>query len=160
MPAKPLELTGQRFGSLTAIRRDGKIGDHCAWICQCDCGSQSRVAAGNLRCGNIRSCGCQHSAKSHGLARQGQKAPEYSSWIAMKARCFRENHIAFRHYGGRGITVCDEWRNDFAAFLGHIGPKPSPAHSVDRIDNDGNYRPGNVRWATAAEQAANRRGKS
>jgi hypothetical protein len=86
-----------------------------------------------------------------------ERSPEYSAWKAAKARCSNSNRHNWRRYGGRGIRVCDEWINDFAAFYAFMGPRPSPEHSLDRYpDNDGNYEPGNVRWATAAEQARNK----
>lgn len=82
--------------------------------------------------------------------------PEYKTWLRAKARCFNQRHISYPRYGGRGIVVCDEWRNDFLSFYNHIGPKPSAKHSIDRIDNNKGYEPGNVRWATGKEQSANR----
>lgn len=82
--------------------------------------------------------------------------PEYRTWTHMKVRCYNKNYESFSNYGGRGIKVCDEWLNDFVAFFNHVGKKPSPQHTLDRIDNDGNYEPGNVRWATKSEQQMNR----
>lgn len=88
----------------------------------------------------------------HGMA----KTPEHNAWCLMKARCHNLNHPRYTEWGGRGIVVCEEWRYDFVAFYRYLGPKPSPLHSVDRIDNEKSYEPGNVRWATKQEQAANR----
>ena len=83
--------------------------------------------------------------------------PEYRTWAGMKNRCLNPNNPRYKSYGGRGISVCSEWIESFSAFLSHVGLKPSPLHSIDRINNDGNYEPGNVRWATAKEQARNTR---
>lgn len=83
--------------------------------------------------------------------------PEYGVWCRMIDRCYNPNIPSFSNYGGRGIIVCERWRHDFAAFLADVGPRPSPAHSIDRIDNDGNYEPGNVRWATKHQQMRNTR---
>ena len=92
----------------------------------------------------------------HG-ATMGRTTPEYRTWQRAANRCHNPNSEDFRDYGGRGIRVCDEWRNDFAAFLADMGPRPSPRHSIDRINVDGNYEPGNCRWATPTTQARNRR---
>jgi hypothetical protein len=93
----------------------------------------------------------------HGSARAGKKTPEFKIWCGMRNRCQNPNEPAYRYYGGRGIRVHPEWDRDFAAFLRDVGPRPSPAHSLDRIDGDGHYEPGNVRWATPAQQANNKR---
>lgn len=94
----------------------------------------------------------------HGHTKRNSKStPEYRSWCSMKARCFNEKNRAYPSYGGRGISVCDEWKNDFLAFFNYVGKKPDDKHSIDRIDNNGNYEPGNVRWASAKTQNGNRR---
>jgi hypothetical protein len=98
---------------------------------------------------------CNNSfAVTHG----GRYSPEYNSWVNMKARCYNEKHPKFPAYGAKGITVCAEWRDDFAAFYAYVGPRPSPTHSIDRMNGSCGYQPGNVRWATKAEQSINRPG--
>lgn len=155
------------FGRLVAIERAGVSRDkRPMWRCACVCGRESVVIAKNLLNGRSRSCGCVSREKAgnrtrtHGATvagRDGRPSFEYQSWQAMKERCHNPNDVDFSRYGGRGVTVCVEWRHDFAAFLAHIGPKPARGYSVDRIDNDGNYEPGNVRWATQLIQNRNQR---
>jgi len=142
-------------------------------LVQCLCGSPPKaVDRYNFRIGKIRSCGCirkENSAKlievlhdgssrlSHGHS-IGNATPEYHSWCQMKARCLNKAHPRFKDWGGRGIRICPQWVDDFAQFLKDVGPRPAVGYSIDRFpDNDGNYEPGNVRWATAAQQRANRR---
>jgi hypothetical protein len=127
----------------------------------------------NLTRGNTSSCGCLHKevfsaagvAKLKELRDKGVRWVKhdmsgthvYRVWASIKERCYRPGCRAFRNYGGRGIIMCDEWKNDFLAFYNYVGEPPSIYHSIDRIDNDGNYEPGNVRWATAKQQANNQR---
>jgi len=165
-----LEFAGQRFGRLTAVFARADRRGEAHWSCVCDCGNEVVVRAGHLRDGSTRSCGClkneltstrmltQRYALKPGHVRRGGSARsrEYRSWDAMRARCTNRKCKDFPDYGGRGITVCDHWKS-FANFLADMGPKPSPQHSIDRRDNDGNYEPGNCRWATALEQRHNRR---
>lgn len=150
---------GQRFGRLVVLETWRPVDKQNAKArCRCDCGVQKDFQLSNLITGRTRSCGClykevrgQQSFK-HGACH----TPEYNSWATMRQRCLNEQNTSFRHYGSRKIGICERW-NDFSAFLEDVGPKPSPSHSLDRIDPNGNYEPGNVRWATKKEQARNRR---
>jgi hypothetical protein len=155
-----VDITGQTFGQLTVTgRAENRRGGEARWHCTCDCGGSTTTTGSNLRRGRTTSCGCavarfnRQARTTHG----GRGTPEYEIWCSMIKRCENPNHHAYDRYGGRGIRVCPEWRSDFAAFLRDVGRRPRPELSLDRIDNNGNYEAGNVRWATAKEQAANRR---
>lgn len=146
---------GTRFGKLIVVRRDGRIYTSAAWLCQCDCGNTARVRYTSLRRGETVSCGCSRFAHpTHGM----KNTPEWKSWDSAIQRTTNPNHKSFHLYGGRGIRVCDKWRQSFEAFYADMGPRPSTKHSLDRYPNqDGDYDPGNCRWATWVEQANNRR---
>ena len=134
---------------------------HRRVIARCDCGREAIVVFKNIKRGGstgCKTCAARKNATKHGAARTGQNTAEYRAWCSMITRCTNPNRKKWPDYGGRGITVCERWRNSFENFLADMGPRPSPKHSVDRYpNNDGNYEPGNVRWATKAEQANNRR---
>lgn len=148
-----INLIGQRFASLVVVRREINKRGRSAWLCQCDCGRTSHVSSNALTRARVRSCGCApRGARSHGLTSSGV----YYIWKEMHRRCSDPKSVAYRKYGGRGIKVCSEW-DDIRAFYRDVGPRPSTKHSLDRIDGNGNYEPGNVRWATAAQQLDNRR---
>jgi hypothetical protein len=152
---------GQRFGLLTIVREVAKQSrSRCFEVfCSCDPTVTLVVRLNNLVSGNSSSCGCVRVEKAAARTRihNAWQSAEYDAWIAMKDRCFNPKNGSFEHYGGRGITVCEEWRNSALAFLTHVGPRPSPEHSLDRIDVNGNYEPGNVQWATRKQQARNQR---
>lgn len=160
------DLTGQRFSLLLVVERGGlgRFGGR-HWRCRCDCGRECSVPTDRLRNGKTRSCGCLHRpppvTTRHGHARRrGGRGgalldSTYRAWASMKWRCDRDKEAHL--YRDRGITVCPRWREDFAAFLADMGERPSTRHSVDRIDNDRGYEPGNCRWATVLEQARNTR---
>lgn len=153
-------MNGERFGLWTVIRICEKgemrsFGVHAE--CRCDCGATSKVRVRALRLGE--STGCHRCAvrMRHANKVLRKSHPLHTTWIDMVHRCTSPRAHDYHWYGGRGIRVCDEWRRDFFAFAEYMGPKPTPSHSLDRIDNDGHYEPGNVRWATPEEQAENRR---
>lgn len=155
-----VDIAGQRFGSLVAVEFAGSVGRRAsAWTCRCDCGRPVVVRVGNLRSGHTRSCGCLKIAASSTHGQSRKRTREYRSWQNMKRRCSDPKMKTWAAYGGRGIRVCAEWLGDggFERFFEHIGRAPSMEHTLDRIDGDKNYEPGNVRWATRQEQDRNRR---
>lgn len=159
---KRLNLAGSKFGRLEVLhatfekrgRRSSVI-----WNCVCECGSTNvLVATAELRRGQTKSCGClrRETAKLQETIHGKAKTQMYGLWNAMKQRCCNPNSDRFKYYGARGITVCDEWKNDFQQFLADVGVKPA-GKSLDRIDNNGPYAPWNVRWADQRQQQANQR---
>lgn len=158
--SKFIDLTGQKFGNLTAVKRLENNRHKCAmWECRCSCGKTAICTTGHLRSGHSKTCGClkKEILTLRNVSHDKSKTPEYRTWYHMIQRCTNPNDKDFKHYGGRGIAVCPEWRSSFQAFYEYIGTRPTPQHSIDRIDNNIGYRPGNIKWATTTCQGNNRR---
>jgi hypothetical protein len=169
MPKVAIEI-GERFGKLVVVREEAVLRKGARqFLCHCDCGGEKLCIATRLKTGMNKSCGCMGKGnsrgnpnltrRSHGESRgpNGKPTPEYVAWMQAIARCHNPNNHAYDRYGGRGILVCATWRGSYEAFLADMGRKPSPKHSLDRIDVNGGYEPDNCRWATALTQARNSR---
>jgi hypothetical protein len=142
---------GDKFNLLTALQLSDCGSRRTKWRFRCDCGREIHAGVTDVTRGDVKSCGCLH--RKHGMSQSG----EFIIWRGMIARCENPKTRCYESYGGRGIKVCPEWRHDFATFFAHVGPRPSSTHTIDRLDNDRDYEPGNVRWATSNEQQRNKR---
>lgn len=155
-----IDMTGQRFASLVAIADAGQSasGDR-KWKFRCDCSAEFVATGLYARNGKITTCPkcAAERTRQASLIHGKSETPEFAIWTGILTRCYNKNAKAYPRYGGRGITMCASWKDSFEAFLADMGPRPSPNHSVDRRNNDGNYEPSNCRWATWIEQANNRR---
>ena len=155
---KMIDLTGKRFGRLWVISKYGHTAyRRITWLCSCDCGNECVVSGDSLKSGRSRSCGCirkEGNQTTHGMS----YTKLYNSYRAMKERCYLTSHIAYKNYGGRGITICEEWKNSFEAFADwSMANGYKNGLTIDRIDTNGNYEPANCRWITIQEQQQNKR---
>lgn len=153
-------LKGKVFGRLTVIElskksKPGKI----YWECLCQCGNIKSISSNSLLSGNTKSCGClrKEIVSSSKSTHKKSYSPEYNCYHHMLKRCYNKNNNVYQYYGARGIKVCDRWLESFENFYEDMGDRPSPNHSLDRINNDGNYEPSNCKWSTQSEQVINSR---
>lgn len=166
LPLQAKDIKGSKYYRLLVMRFVGHkpIGgvNKLAWECLCECGNKIICIGDAIKSGNTKSCGCLKSETTinrctkHGLTRRGKKAPEHNIWNHMKRRCLNPTNKAYKDYGGRGIKICEKWLN-FENFYRDMGPRPSSKHSIERVNNDGNYEPDNCLWILKSDQNKNQR---
>lgn len=155
MSGKLKDMTGEKYGKLTVLKFSHMRGKHSYWLCKCDCGNLATVRADGLKRGTTKSCGCLIK-NNHPIEHGQAKTKLYHLFYGMKQRCYNPKHESYHRYGGRGITICDKWLNDYMSFYRwSMKNGYKPGLTIDRIDNDGNYEPDNCGWITQKEQTRN-----
>lgn len=167
--AKLIDLTGQKFGRLTVVKKLGHYKGNALWLCECECGNKKIVRSDALRSNRIRSCGClkkeQNKINLNQTKHNKENTRLYSVWVNIKTRCYNKNNKTYKYYGQRGISLCKEWKEDFMSFYnwafanGYDENAKRGVCTIDRIDVNGNYEPKNCRWISIQEQQKNKRNK-
>lgn len=156
-----LDISGMRFGRLTAIKQNGfdvsHSRRHIKWDCLCDCGNMFSARLNSLSSGGLISCGCIKRSATHKITHNMVKTKEYKTWARIKTRCLNSKSKDYHLYGGRGIRICNEWETSFEVFYKDMGPRPDGVISIDRVDTNGNYEKNNCRWADNKTQSRNKR---